>query len=289
MANRPAPALPKVFVTEGEKEAAALVSQRLAALALPGVWNFKNLDTLRGDWDVIGLKGQKVCIVFDSDAATNRQVFQAEDRLTEMLRAMGARVYVCRLNAGPNGAKTGADDFFARGGTVDELRSVIEKHQPEKQEAKPSATKDLIRLGKDRVTFWRDSEGEAIATVPPASGGFDNLPLSSLGFRKWLAAEAFRKTGRAAPREAMDCAIETLAAEAMYGDGGERATARRVGHAAGAVFADLCDSSRRIVRVTAEGWDFVTDVECPIRFIRPKHAGAFPEPVRGGDTKALAE
>lgn len=287
--DRPSPALAYVFVTEGEKKAAALVSRGLAAIALPGVWNFSNRDALRGDWDLIGLKGQKVCIVFDSDAATNPHVRKAEGRLAELLRAMRAEAYICRLPTEPNGEKTGADDFFVRGGTVEELDSLIEEHRPEKPDGKPSATDDLIRLGKDRGAFWRDSEGEAFATVPLASGGFDNLPLSGSGFRKWLAGEAFRKSGRAAPREAMDRAIETLAAEAMYGDGGERPTARRVGHAEGAVYVDLCDSSRRIVRVTAERWDFVTDAECPIRFIRPKHAGALPEPVRGGDCKVLGE
>lgn len=286
--DRPASALPYVFVTEGEKKAAAMVSRGLAALALPGVWNFKNLNALRSDWDVIGLKGMSVCILYDSDAATNPQVRQAEDQLAGLLRAIGAEVFVCRLHAGPNGEKTGADDFFVLGGTEEELESLIEEHRHEKRDAKPSATDELIRLGKDRGTFWRDSEGEAFATVPFASGGFENLPLSGTGFRKWLAGETFRKAGRASPREALDRAIETLMAEAMFGAGVERLTARRVGHTEGAVFVDLCDASRRIVRVTAEGWDFVLDAESPIRFIRPKHAGALPEPTRGGDQRALA-
>lgn len=287
--NRPKPELPFVFVTEGEKKAAALVSQGLAALALPGVWNFKNLDVLRGDWDVIGLKGLKVCIVFDSDAATNPHVCKAENRLAEMLRAMGAEVFICRLPAGLKGEKTGVDDFFVRGGHVEELDSLIEEHRLAKHDAKPSATDNLIGLGRVQAKYWHDSEREAFATVPLDSGGADNLLVSSTGFREWLAREAYKKMGRAAPREALERAIETLSAEAKYGAGGERPTARRVGHTEEAVYVDLCDSSRRIVYVSADGWDFVPDDESPVRFIRPKHAGALPEPTRSGDLSRLGE
>lgn len=289
LADRPMPALPYVFVTEGEKKAAALVSQGLTALSVPGVWNFKNLDALRGDWDLIGLRGLSVCVLFDSDVATNPQVRMAENRLAEMLRAMGAKVYACRLPAGPNGEKTGADDFFIQGGSVEELESLVQEHEPEKADVKPSTTESLILLGRQLGTYWRDSDGEAFATVPLASGGRENLLLRSVGFREWLAGEAYKKMGRALPREAIDRTIETLAAQAKYGDGGIRMTARRVGHAEGAVFVDLCDRARRIIRVTADGWGFVPDDACPVHFIRPRHAGALPDPTLPGNSDRLRD
>lgn len=286
--DRPRPALPFVFITEGEKKAASLVSQGLAALALPGVWNFKGLDALRGDWDVIGLKGLQVCVVFDSDAATNPQVRQAEERLAEMLGAMDAKVFVCRLPAGPGGAKTGADDFFVRGAGTDDLESLIEPHAPEKARPKPSATDDLIELARQSGTFWHDPEREPFATTPLASGGRENLPVRDPRFREWLAGEAYKRTRQAAPREAMDRAIETLAAAAKF-DGETKQTARRIGHSGRAVYLDLCDGAHHIVRVTSEGWGLVADSECEVRFLRPRHAGALPMPSAGQDLRALGE
>ncbi|MBV6457227.1 MAG: hypothetical protein HONBIEJF_00334 [Fimbriimonadaceae bacterium] len=288
VAGRPLPELDYIFVTEGEKKAAALVSQGLAALGLPGVWNFKNVDALRGDWDLIGPKGQKVCIVFDSDSATNEQVRKAEDRLADMLRAMGAAVYVCRLLQGDDGAKTGADDFFVRGGTVDELDELIEEHKSEKPEKQANAAEGLIELGRSRAKLWHNANREPFATVPHVSGGFDNLPVRDRSFREWLGGEWYHQRKSAAPKDALDRAVDTLAAHAFF-EGQEREIARRVGHADMAVWLDLCDDRRRIVRVAADGWDFVADDACPVRFVRPKHAGSLPEPKPGGNMTALSE
>lgn len=288
VAERPSPALRYIFVTEGEKKAAALVSQGLAALGVSGVWNFKNLDALRGDWDLIRVKGLNVCIVFDSDAATNEQVRKAEDSLADMLRAMGATVFVCRLPQGRAGGKTGADDFFAQGGRVEDLVDLIEKHHPDKPDGKPSAADGLIELGSQRAKLWHDARRDAYATVPLASGGFDNLSVRESRFREWLGGEWYRRGKGAPPREAMERAIEALAAQAIY-DGEQRETAKRMGHTEGAIWVDLCDDRRRIVRVTAEGWDFVADDACQVRFLRPANMRAMPEPTPEGKLDGLEE
>jgi hypothetical protein len=84
----------------------------------------------------------------------------------------------------------------------------------------------------------------------------------------------------------MDRTIEALAAQAIY-DGEQRETSKRIGHAQDAVWVDLCDDSRRIVRVTAEGWDLVPDDGCPVRFLRPANMRALPEPTPGGTLDGL--
>jgi hypothetical protein len=288
ISGRPLPKLNYIFVTEGEKKAAAAVSKGLAALGVSGVWNFKNLDALRGDWDLIRVKGLNVCIAFDSDAATNEQVLKAEDRLADLLRAMGAKVFVCRFPEGINGEKTGADDFFARGGTVEELANLIDEHYAETSSAKPSTAVGLIELGEQRAKFWHDGRREAFATVPLASGGFENLPVRGSRFREWLGGEWYRRGKGCPPREAMERAIETLVAQAIH-DGAQRETAKRIGHTEGAVWVDLCDDRRSIVRVTAEGWEFVADNVCELRFLRPETMRAMPEPTNGCTLSGLRE
>ncbi len=288
--DRPTPELPYLFITEGEKKAAALVSKGLAALAIPGVWNFKNQDALRGDWDLIGLKGMPVCILFDSDAATNEHVRKAEDRLADMLKAMQAKVYLCRLPEGPGGAKIGADDFFVGGGTVEDLAELIEEYQkaPPEAQSKPNLTEDLIRLGREQATFWHTIEEEPFATIQLPGGGFDNLPVRDARFRTWLSGEAFRVRKLTAPREALDRAIDNLAAHALY-EGQAQATACRIGHADGAVWLDLCNKARQVVRIDASGWSVMTDDQCPIRFIRPKAVQSLPVPLPGGSLDELKD
>jgi len=290
VAERPAAALPYLFLTEGEKKAAALVSKGLAALAIPGVWNFKNQDALRGDWDLIGLKGMPVCILFDSDAATNEHVRKAEERLAELLKAMQAKVYLCRLPSGPNDGKIGADDFFIGGGTVEDLAELIEEYQRPQPEAqsKPSLTEDLVRLGREQATFWNTNEKEPFATIRLPAGGFDNLPVKDTRFRTWFSGEVFRFRKLTAPREALDRAIDNLACHALY-EGPTLETSIRIGHADGAVWLDLCDKTRQVVRIDATGWVLVPDDQCPIRFIRPKAAESLPVPLPGGTLNDLKE
>lgn len=292
MADRPQATLPYVFITEGEKKAAALVSQGLAGLGLPGVWNFKNLDMLRGDWDVIGLKGLAVCIVFDSDAASNAQVLAAEKRLADFLGSLGTTVSVCRLPAGCNGEKVGIDDFFAAGGTVEDLRDLIEQRDTEASstntEGKMSVADCLTKMGKELAILWHDPDGLGFATIPLKSGGRDNLPLSDKRFAVWLGGEWYRRTQTAPAKEAMERAINTLSAEAVY-EGEKHETAKRIGHSSDAVWVDLCDNARQIIRIDKGGWNFVDDQDCPIRFLRPKGMEALPVPMRAGSLDGLRD
>ena len=62
-------------------------------------------------------EGRPVCIVYDSDASTNKNVLSAEWLLAQALKSKGAVVKVVRLPPGPpdadgNPAKVGLDDFL---------------------------------------------------------------------------------------------------------------------------------------------------------------------------------
>jgi hypothetical protein len=97
-----------LYVTEGVRKADAAVSLGLACVAVAGV---RMLCLDDAQWDYIGIEGRNVYVVFDADAAHNREVEAAEGTLAAYLVSRGARVRVVRLP----GHKTGLDDYLAEG------------------------------------------------------------------------------------------------------------------------------------------------------------------------------
>ena len=280
------PKLPYLFVTEGEKKAACLVSHGLAAVGLSGVWNFKNPELIRGDWDVIGLRNLPVCIAFDSDAAQNTNVEKAESALAHMLSAGGANVFLCRLSPGPNGQKIGIDDFFAQGGNISDLHELIQPYQRPVTHQRRSNSDDLIDIALKQVQLWHDQDLNPCVTVPLQNGGQDHYKIADSRFREWLMQLAYHAQKRAAPREALERAIETLSAKARF-EGEQIGTSIRIGHHDGLIWLDLCDPLRRVVKISANSWHIVDDKECPIRFLRTRSMGTLPEPIPDESRQSL--
>jgi hypothetical protein len=115
-----------LFITEGARKADAAVSQGLCCVSVCGVWGWRGTNGKGGtvalpDWELVALNRRQVYLVFDSDVTVKPQVQQALARLRSFLQARGAEVLVCLLPSGAGGCKTGLDDFFAAGHTVDDL------------------------------------------------------------------------------------------------------------------------------------------------------------------------
>ncbi|ARU43045.1 hypothetical protein CCB81_02325 [Armatimonadetes bacterium Uphvl-Ar2] len=109
-----------LWITEGVKKVDCGLSRGLCVVGVQGVWNWQKGRVASPEWGTFRLEGREVRIVFDSDAATNRQVRQAEESMAEFLREQGARVKIIRLPCGTNG-KVGLDDYFVQGGSVQGL------------------------------------------------------------------------------------------------------------------------------------------------------------------------
>jgi len=112
-----------LWITEGMKKTDALVSQGMAAIGLTGVFNWRSKLGTLGDWEDVPVKGRPIVLCFDADASTNRNVQLAMGRLGAWLRSRGASVvHFLVVPESVNGVPVkGVDDYFAAGGTVQEL------------------------------------------------------------------------------------------------------------------------------------------------------------------------
>ncbi|MDY6912650.1 MAG: DUF3854 domain-containing protein, partial [Chloroflexota bacterium] len=133
-----------LFITEGTKKLDSLVSVGACAIGLNGVWGFRGTNEFGGktfllDFDLIALNGRLVYLTFDSDSQTNLQVRKALERLTEHLKRKEARVRIVRLPAGPNGEKTGVDDYLFQGHNLDDLVGLAVDEAPTPEEKEPIA------------------------------------------------------------------------------------------------------------------------------------------------------
>ena len=135
---------PKValFITEGQKKADALATLGACAIALTGVWNWKQRNKYGGtvftnDLDYIAWENRPVYLVFDSDVMTKQGVRQALTRFTDHLKRKGAVVHHVYLPQLADG-KTGVDDWLvATGKGVDDLIALSQGPRPEPKAAPP--------------------------------------------------------------------------------------------------------------------------------------------------------
>ncbi len=159
-----------LFITEGIRKADSAASQGLCCIALLGVWNWIGTNANSGktalaDWREIALNDRLVFLGFDSDVVTKAEVAKALAELTEYLTSRSAQVRICKLAPGPGGEKTGLDDFFFRGGTVEQL---LETARP----AGEMLNKIAHELASDRLAY-RMERGRSIWSRPVQGGAVD--------------------------------------------------------------------------------------------------------------------
>jgi hypothetical protein len=114
------------YLTEGEKKVDAGVSRGLLMVGVSGVFNGQRDKgkALIDDWKHLPLEGESYSIVFDSDIEINQSVQLAALRYAHLLREAGSEVFITSLPPARDGCKQGLDDFFAGGGTVEELEAL---------------------------------------------------------------------------------------------------------------------------------------------------------------------
>jgi P4 family phage/plasmid primase-like protien len=120
-----------ISIPEGELKATTICAKtKHVALALGGVWNFKQGNNPTPLLQQINWKDRTVYIIFDSDLPDNRSLLKegvalAEVALCKMLSELGARVIRCRVGqcAPPSvdGQKYAIDDHLNSGGVMEDV------------------------------------------------------------------------------------------------------------------------------------------------------------------------
>lgn len=167
------------IATEGEKKTLAGASCGYPCIGLPGVWSWHQRRPkteggkpygrreLLPELQQLPWQGLVVVIVFDSDMKDKPIVKLASIRLSEALTELGANVSVATLTAGPQGEKTGLDDFIVREGNsaLSSLEKLINEAKPagETPELKPMDwaqmfLDELYRSDEGYLLQWHDDE-----------------------------------------------------------------------------------------------------------------------------------
>ena len=123
-----APEIP-LIITEGLRKADSLVSaslseHRICVWGLIGVHGWMREGKPLPDWRAVALKGRRVVVVFDSDAAETPEVAKARASLAQYLADQGAHVQLVDLPPLATG-KCGADDFLLTH-TLDDLLALAQ-------------------------------------------------------------------------------------------------------------------------------------------------------------------
>lgn len=109
-----------LIITEGEKKSACATKHGLPTVGLGGVWCFMAKKAglrLLPIFDEMNLENRRIYICFDSDAATNPDIVQAENTLAARLTEEGAVVMIARIPP-EDGGKLGMDDYILKYGAA---------------------------------------------------------------------------------------------------------------------------------------------------------------------------
>lgn len=157
-----------LLITEGTRKADAAVSKGAPCIALPGVWAWMRDGKPLPDWDDIELHGRDVTIAFDSDVLTKEPVQAALQRLTDFLVGRGAQVFVANLPPGPNGEKTGLDDYLGEHTPEDLLNTAVLAQTADQRRLDQLVREERLRRTARRLV----DEEEAVKSLP------DNHPFA---------------------------------------------------------------------------------------------------------------
>lgn len=146
--------------------------------------------------------------------------------------------------------------------------------------------RELLLALAAQAEVWVVPTEQAYARIP-VNGHYENVPVRSRAFERWLSHRYYCITNKAVGSASLRDALTTVEARAFYGDARRESVHIRVALYAGKLYLDLCDAAWRVVEIDAEGWRLLSSECCPVRFRRAPGMLPLPEPARGGTLSAL--
>jgi hypothetical protein len=163
----------------------------------------------------------------------------------------------------------------------DNVATLAEQQEKDKR---PKQADVLIELASGATLFHTPApDRDAFADIA-VDGHRETHRVRGQAFRLWLRHRYFEKTKAGVNSDALQVAVETIAAKAMF-EGAEQGVHVRVAELGGAIYLDLGDPAWQVIRITKDGWSVVA--KPPVRFLRSPSMRPLPIPVQGGSIEAL--
>lgn len=144
-----------------------------------------------------------------------------------------------------------------------------------------TVTSKLLELSGDLDLFHDD--GVAYATVL-IGGRRETWKVQSETLKKFLSNRYHKQTGKVPNTQALIDTVRSLEGKAIF-QGPECKVFVRIARTPEAIYLDLADADRTIVKIDTDGWDFQKDA--PVRFVRPRGLEPLPIPPDVGSLDAL--
>jgi energy-coupling factor transporter ATP-binding protein EcfA2 len=141
----------------------------------------------------------------------------------------------------------------------------------------------LVRLARENADLFHDADSEPYAHAKVA-GHRETYYVRGRPFSLWLRQLYFKKYKAGVNANSMAEALATITMFAVC-EGPDVAAHTRIAEHSGAIYIDLGDKDWRAVRITAAGWEVVTDP--PVRFVRSGSMRPLPLPMKGGSIESL--
>lgn len=154
---------------------------------------------------------------------------------------------------------------------------------PSPAKGRPPAAATVLLGLQEEMELFHDGERRGYASFE-VDGHVETWPIRSREFAHYLRRQHFGNAHAAIGSEALQNAIETFEAHAIF-SGSQRAAHVRVAEQDGRYYLDLADNGWKAVEITASGWRVATNP--PVKFLRPRGVLPSPTPAAGGSLAEL--
>lgn len=153
--------------------------------------------------------------------------------------------------------------------------------------SKNNTPKDsIVEFLKDHIKLYHSLMGVNYARIE--IGEKTNLvTLRGKSFRQYITKLLYSLNGKIPSQSQVKSIVLMLEFEAQ--EGTEKEVFTRIAHHEGNIYLDLANAAGTIVKITKEGWEIISEDECPVLFYRPVKMKALPNPKINGDITRLAE
>ncbi len=271
-----------VYFVEGEKCAEAVIKQGYTATTLCTGSNSKWDDTYNQY-----LENKKVIIVPDNDTAGLKYA--------KMLKQNLPFAKVILLNDLSD--KEDIFDWLKNGHQIEEIGDLkefdIESYfnkfditlDDEKTNAKEPQSKSLLDYIKNSdIEFFCDSANDTYASVM-INGHKEILSVESKEFTWYLNHLYYKKSKKTINKDNLSQVINTLQAEARFGNVKKIPLSNRVAKKDDSFWYDLTNNKWQAVEINADDWSTIDNP--PILFNRYRHQGEQLTPIKNGDINKI--